>query len=292
MMGRIRKLGIVVNREIPGVRDAVRRAMTVIRDCAAEVLFDRKNAQWLGESPYDGRLQEFADQCDLILVFGGDGTFLRAARQTEACEVPLLGINMGSLGFLTLIKLAEMESVLREILAGKYRCEERMRLVATLERDGEKQGKYLALNDAVIHMSHGNRLVEFKVSVGGQYLGSYRADGLIVATPTGSTAYSLSAGGPIVHPCMDALVATPISPHALSIRPILVGGEEEFCIHIGPRSGEAILTLDGSMNVWLQQDDAIAIRRSGRSLRIVLPRDFDYFGLVGEKLGWGTPGGR
>ena len=168
-----------------------------------------------------------------------------------------------------------------------------MRLTATVIRDGAARNDYLALNDAVVHMSDGNRLVEFRIAVSGQHLGGYRADGLIVATPTGSTAYSLSAGGPIVHPTMDALVATPICPHALSIRPILVGGEEELRVSIGGRSGPAILTLDGADSIPLQSGDQIRIHRAeARALRIALPLDFDYYGLVSEKLGWGVPDGR
>ncbi len=291
-MASIQTLGIVANREVPGAREAVRRALAVAAEAGVETLLSRKMARWLGEQEGQGKLKEIAERCELMLVFGGDGTFLRAARSSEAADVPLLGINMGSLGFLTLLKLEDMEIALKSILAGEYRQEARMRLTAKLIREGGSQGSYLALNDAVIHMSHGNRLVEFMISVSGQYLGAYRADGLIVATPTGSTAYSLSAGGPIVHPTMDALVATPISPHALSIRPILVGGEEEISIRIGRRSGEAILALDGMVNVWLQPDDEIRIRRADRPLNMLLPLDFNYYGLVSEKLGWGTPDGR
>ena len=286
------KVGIVANREVPGAREAVQHAISVVREAGGQVHLARKLALWLGEKPTNGKFKEFAGDLDLVLVFGADGTFLRAARYTEDTEVPLLGINMGSLGFLTLLKLGEVEPALKAVLGGKYRREERMRLRATLHREGETQGSYLALNDAVMHMGHGSRLVEFMIAVGGQYLGGYRSDGLIVATPTGSTAYSLSAGGPIVHPTMDALVATPICPHALSIRPILAGSEEELTVNIGGRSGEAILTMDGMVNVWLQQDDEIRIRRSSRSLNIILPLDFNYYGLVSEKLGWGTPDGR
>jgi NAD+ kinase len=291
-MGSIETLGIIANREVPGAREAVERALAVAEDAGVRTMVDRKMARWLGNREGNGRLKEFIEHCDLLLVFGGDGTFLRTARKCEATDVPLLGINMGSLGFLTLLRLDEMEAALKAVLAGEYRREARMRLTARLFRDGKAQGSYLALNDAVMHMSHGNRLVEFMVSVSDQYLGAYRADGLIVATPTGSTAYSLSAGGPIVHPTMDALVATPISPHALSIRPILVGGEEEICIRIGQRSGEAILSLDGIVNVWLQTDDEVRIRKANQALKILLPIDFSYYGLVSEKLGWGSPDGR
>ncbi len=292
-MEPIRRLGIIVNREAPGARGVVERALAVAAAAGSEVLLDSATGPWLGRPAHGARVQDFAAACELFLVFGGDGSFLRAARDLEAASAPLLGINLGSLGFLTLLKLEDLEGALGAILAGQYRVEERMRLGATLRHAGAAQRELLALNDAVVHMSQGNRLVEFRIAVGGQHLGGYRADGLIVATPTGSTAYSLSAGGPIVHPTMDALVATPICPHALSIRPILVGGEEELVVAIGQRSGEATLTLDGLIALGLGSGDEIRIRRApAKPLRIALPLDFSYYGLVSEKLGWGTPDGR
>jgi NAD+ kinase len=292
-MEPIRRLGILVNREAPAARAVVERALAVAAAAGSEVLLDRETGDWLGRPAQAAGLQDVAAACELILVFGGDGSFLRAARDLEASPTPLLGINLGSLGFITLLKLESLEGALAAILAGHYRIEERMRLGASLRHAGVAQQDLLALNDAVVHMSQGKRLVEFRIAVGGQHLGGYRADGLIVATPTGSTAYSLSAGGPIVHPTMDALVATPICPHALSIRPILVGGEEELVVTIGRRSGEATLTLDGLVALGLASGDEIRIRRAAaRPLRIALPLDFSYYALVGEKLGWGTPDGR
>lgn len=292
-MQPIRSLGILANREAPGARDVVARAIAVAEASGAAVRLDAETAAWLGRRPQAETALAFASDCQLFLVFGGDGSFLRAARALEQSATPLLGINMGSLGFLTLLKLEEMEGALRAVLAGQYRIEERMRLAAALARNGETNPVLLALNDAVVHMNPSNRLVEFRIAVGGQHLGGYRADGLIVATPTGSTAYSLSAGGPIVHPTMDALVATPICPHALSIRPILVGGEEELLVTIGRRSGDATLTLDGFTTLALRSEDAIRIRRAAeRPLHLALPLDFSYYALVSEKLGWGTPAGR
>ncbi|MCP4549123.1 MAG: NAD(+) kinase [bacterium] len=288
-MKPIKTIGIVANQEIPLAEEAVRRAMAVIRSEGGEILLDSSMAAWLGEIRDAGNIADFADRCQLFLVFGGDGTFLRAARTLKGNSAPLLGFNMGSLGFLTILRLSNIETALGPILRGEYRIEERMRLTAQLHRNGVMQGDYTALNDAVMHMSHGSRLVEFNISVGGQYLGVYRSDGLIVCTPTGSTAYSMSAGGPIVHPPMNALVATPICPHALSIRPIVVSAEEEIMIRIGARSGEAVLTLDGMVNVWLQQADEIRIRKADRGAPLCIPNGFSYYSLIREKLGWGVP---
>ncbi len=286
-MKRMRKVGLLVNRDIPGAEAAVREALHLIREAKAEPRLDSETAAWLGESGSGESVSEAAVGCQAVLVFGGDGTFLRAARELADVRMPLLGINMGSLGFLTFLRLAEISETMPRVLAGNYRVEERMRLKATLERKGEMIDHHLALNDAVVSMSHGSRLIEFNISVGEQYLGDYRADGLIVSTPTGSTAYSLSAGGPIIHPTMDALVATPISPHALSIRPIVVGGEEEIAISIGERSGNSVLTVDGTVINPLQQGDVIHVRQAKRSQPIILPESLSYYGLVREKLGWG-----
>jgi len=288
-MDAVKRVGIIANQEIPGADDIVRRAMAVIKDAGCELMLDSSMAAWLGEVNDAGILTDFAERCQICLVFGGDGTFLRAARALKKRQVPLLGFNMGNLGFLTILRVDEIEEALAPIMRGDYVVEERMRLEACVQRKGQLLGQHLALNDAVMHMSQGSRLVEFNISVGGNHLGVYRADGLIVCTPTGSTAYSMSAGGPIVHPPMNALVATPICPHALSIRPIVVGDEEEFRISIGKRSGEAVLTLDGMINVWLQQGDEIFIHKADRGVPICQPTGFNYYSLVREKLGWGVP---
>ena len=292
-MKKIERVGIVANREIPGAEAAVRKAIATIRDAKSGVFLDTEMAAWLAESATCANLAEVGSASEIVLVFGGDGTFLRAARDLVESPVPLLGINMGSLGFLTYLRLADMQETLTSILSGRYTIEQRMRLKATIERDGEPGDSHLALNDAVVNMSRGSRLVEFGISVGGEYLGGYRADGLIIATPTGSTAYSMSAGGPIVHPTMNALIATPISPHALSIRPIVLSGEEEIVIKIGEHSGEAGLTLDGSLTITLHSGDAIHVRKASRSQPIIRPESLGYYGLVREKLGWGgVPGER
>ena len=286
-MSSIHSVGITANRGISGVETAVRKAIAVIEPTGCEILMDGELDDWLGLGYGAGELSQFAPRCQLILVFGGDGTFLRAARSLDSLQVPLLGINAGGLGFLTVLRRTEFEPTLRRILAGEYQIENRMRLKATLIRAGETLGEHTALNDAVMRMGHSNRLVEFSIAVGGQYLGGYRADGLIVATPTGSTAYSMSAGGPIVHPTMDALVATPICPHALAIRPLVAGAGEQFEIRIGGRSGEAALHVDGTMKVWLMRDDIIRISQAEGRLPMLLPRDFSYYALVRDKLGWG-----
>ncbi|MBN2170731.1 MAG: NAD(+)/NADH kinase [Candidatus Krumholzibacteriota bacterium] len=288
-MEPIKHVGILANREIRGADAWARKAMAFLRENGAEVLLEPEMATWLEEEPSERNLAELAKRCQLVLVFGGDGTFLRSARALEACKVPLLGINMGSLGFLTVLRLADVTAALSAILAGDYRIEQRMLLKATLFRDEEPFESYTALNDAVMHTARGSRLTEFIISVGGQYLGNYRADGLIVATPTGSTAYSMSAGGPIIHPTMNALVATPISPHALAIRPIVVGGEEQIEVQIGDRSGLASISLDGMVEVLLQQGDEVRIRRADCTQPVLFPLGFGYYSLVREKLRWGGP---
>jgi len=289
-MKPIQKIGIFANTDIPGSRAAIQAALEVIQRCGREAILEDDLVEWLGRDYPCSSRPDISKKVQLVLVFGGDGTFLRAARALNGQRVPLLGINLGRLGFLTILKVAELEAALPPIFEGDYRLERRMTLTASLKRQGRPVGVYRTLNDAVIHMSPGNRLVEFIISLQGEYLGRYRADGLIISTPTGSTAYNLSAGGPIIRPGMDALVATPICPHALSIRPIVAAGDSRFDILIGRRSGLAALSLDGTENLELLPEDIIEVAKSPDSLPVLLPSGHSFNAVLRAKLGWGESG--
>ena len=286
----IDKIGIFANMSIPGAKAAITSTLEIIRQCGREAILEDDLVEWLGEDFPRGSRPDISEKVQLVLVFGGDGTFLRAARALEGKRVPLLGINMGRLGFLTILKLGELDTALPPIFEGDYRLERRMLLTTSLHRQGRPIGVYKTLNDAVIHMSPGNRLVEFIISLQGNYLGRYRADGLIISTPTGSTAYNMSAGGPIIQPGMDALVATPICPHALSIRPIVVGGDSRFEILIGRRSGNAALSMDGQENIELLPEDLIEVAKASDSLPVLLPSGHSFNSVLRRKLGWGSSG--
>jgi NAD+ kinase len=233
---------------------------------------------------------KLARACDLIVVLGGDGTLLSIARHTDG-RVPILGVNMGELGFLTEVTEAEALPMLARVLAGRFDLDRRMTLAASLERAGRTIGRFRALNDVVISNGSLARIVGFTVTVDGLPLAHYRADGLIVATPTGSTAYSLSAGGPVVEPTVQAVLVSPISPHTLSNRPVVLRPEAVVRIAVAERENDAILTIDGQESMALAGRDVLCVRRGRTSVSLVRSPDRTYYDVLRAKLGWGGQGG-
>jgi NAD+ kinase len=224
---------------------------------------------------------------DLVIVLGGDGTLLAAARLLYKREIPILPVNLGSLGFLTSVTLDELYPLLEQMVEGNYRLSERMMLEAKLMREGATSQEERALNDAVINQAALARLMEFHLHIDGSHVGHYRADGLIVATPTGSTAYSLAAGGPIVHPDLNAFVITPICPHMLTNRPLVVPDTSKIEITFRHGDEPVHLTLDGQVGFHLQPDDRIVIEKSPSKILLVRPVKKSYFEILRSKLRWG-----
>ena len=228
-------------------------------------------------------------QCDLAIVVGGDGTLLHAARSLVDHQVPLLGVNLGRLGFLVDVSPDELGRVLDDILNGNFREEQRALLHAEVIRAGRAVTQADAFNEVVVHKSDMARMVEIRARINGRYVTDYRADGLIISTPTGSTAYALSSGGPIVHPELDAVLLVPICPHTLTQRPIMVGADSEIAIEVDPRTDTDIqLTCDGQLGSPLSGGDRVLIRKKRRALRLIHPRRYDYFEMLRAKLGWGV----
>ncbi|OSM04808.1 NAD(+) kinase [Magnetofaba australis] len=227
-----------------------------------------------------------AQGLDLMVVIGGDGTFIGAARSTVRWRAPLLGVNMGRLGFLTETPHHAMFETLEQVLSGHYRVESRTMLKAFLKRHNGEVSSYAALNDVVAHKGHLARMMEFQVSIDGQHVFANRADGLILATPTGSTAYAMSAGGPIIHPKMDAIVLTPICPHTLSNRPIVVPGNVEISIKLPNDGADRLLTVDGQIGVQLADGDEIVARAGDYPLQVIHPPERNYYELLRRKLRW------
>jgi NAD+ kinase len=227
---------------------------------------------------------------EMVVVLGGDGTLLSMADCIAAAgtNIPILGVNFGSLGFLTEVTLGELYSSLETVLAGKARVEERMMLASAVRRPGETLASSVALNDVVVTKTSRARMVDLSVSVGDEFVTRVRADGLIVATPTGSTAYNLAAGGPIVKPNVDALIVTPIAPHTLTNRPLIVPGTSIVRVqaHMDARD-EVFVTFDGQTGCQLQEGDEVSIRRSDRTLRLIRPTTRSYFEVLRQKLKWG-----
>jgi NAD+ kinase len=233
---------------------------------------------------------ELAAHCDLVIIVGGDGTLLRNARLLAGSRAPLLGINHGRLGFLADITPAEAEARLADILAGDYEEESRFLLSAQVVRNGAIMYEGAAFNDVVVHAQNMARMIELETFIDGRFLNSQRADGLIVATPTGSTAYALSGGGPVLHPCLDAIVLVPICPHTLSNRPIVVSAGSRIEIILRERNTTpAHASFDGHDNFDLVPGDRVLIHRGENRVKLIQPRGHDYFEVLRAKLHWSEP---
>jgi NAD+ kinase len=254
------------------------------------VLVERETARIAGAGLPGVSRQELARRCDLGVVFGGDGTLLSMARVVAGRRACLLGVNLGTLGFLTEVSVADLLPALAQVLAGRYTIDRRMMLEARVVRRGRRLPSLNLLNDIVINKSALARIIDLSISVDGRPVSTYKADGLIVSTPTGSTAYSLSAGGPIVDPSLQAIVLTPICPHTLTNRPIVLPDSSRIEIRLDTPDEDVYLTLDGQVGVPLRFGDIVRARRAPGWLRLVQPLGRDYFDILRRKLKWG--GGR
>lgn len=229
---------------------------------------------------------QIPDRVDLVIVLGGDGTMLSIVRLLHNRDVPILGINFGSLGFLTEVPREGMIPILEDIFNGDFRVEKRMKLEVCIQRGDKEVGRFQALNDAVINKGALARIFDMEVFVDKQFLTTYKADGLIVSTPTGSTAYSLSAGGPIMAPTQPGLILSPICPHTLTHRPLVLDGVNTITIRL--ISGEAVmLTVDGQTGLPIYRDDVVMISRSPHETRLVFPKNQNFFDVLRQKLKWG-----
>jgi len=232
--------------------------------------------------------EEIRDQAELVVVLGGDGTLISAARLFSGRDVPILGVNLGSLGFLTEITVEELYTRLEKVLEGNSHVSERMMLEVTLHREGQAIEKGHVLNDVVINKGALARIVDLETKINCHALTTYKADGLIVSTPTGSTGYSLSAGGPIIHPLMSCIVITPICPHTLTNRPIVVTDESIISITVASSFDEKVyLTLDGQVGFELHEGDSVEIRKALETTALVMSRSRDYYEILRTKLKWG-----
>jgi NAD+ kinase len=278
-------VGVVGKPHHPQLRLAVEHLVRRFGAWGVEVVVEERTALW-EDLPASRVANVLEAGVDLIVVLGGDGTLLSVARLAQAAAVPLLGVNLGSLGFLTETTLERLDPVLEDVRAGRCTVEERMMLEVVVAHGAEEHGPFTVLNDAVINKAAIARMIEMEAAVDGVYLTVYRADGLIVATPTGSTAYSLSAGGPIVYPDMEAMLVTPICPHTLTNRPLVV--PDRVAVELTIRAGQDIhLTLDGQLGIELYAKDRVTIRKSAARTRLVHCPERDWFSILRQKLKWG-----
>ena len=291
-MDRIRRVGLVAKHHVEAAASVLAELAAWLEARGVEVVFETETAQLAGVEPAHPTTTREAlpSTCDLIVLLGGDGTLIGMARRTAraAVDVPIAGVNFGSLGFLTEVTLDELYPLLEAALEGGAAIEERMMLHARTFRAGRVHAEELVLNDVVLTKAALSRIIELGVSVGGQPVMRVRADGLIVATPTGSTAYNLAAGGPIVHPVVDALLLTPIAPHMLTNRPLVVSGASEISVEpIMNGQEEVFVTFDGQSGHALQAGDIVTIRRAERPLRLLRSSRRSYFDVLRQKLKWG-----
>jgi NAD+ kinase len=283
----IRAAGIVCKPIREVVCSVVPPLIEWLRAHKIEVFVDKETQACIDTKTAVLAREAMGEKIELLIVLGGDGTLLSAARALGSHKVPILAVNLGGLGFLTSVTLDEVYPMLEQILAGQHRTGERMMLEAEIMRGGKTAERHTALNDAVANKGALARMLDFDVSVDGDHVGRYRADGLIVATPTGSTAYSLAAGGPIIHPGVDAFVITPICPHMLTNRPLVIPDTSRVEIDFSAATGPVYVTLDGQIGIQLLPMDALAIRKSASKVAFVRPPRKSYFEVLRNKLRWG-----
>jgi NAD+ kinase len=283
---RFPRIALVGRHATPGLAEPLARLAAFLVSRGHTVVLEAETAQY---TPLAGVPAVDSDalvaHADLAIVLGGDGTMLSIARRLAPHDIPLIGINLGRLGFLTDVPLAKMEATLEAMLAGRFHEERRTLLRASIDRAGGPRDDALALNDVVVNRGSGGSMIECAVDIDGRFVYTMRADGIIVATPTGSTAYALSAGGPILDPMVPALALVPVAPHALTYRPIAVAETSVITITIERGSGAGV-HCDGQAHFPLAEGERVRIRRTSHPARFLHPEDHDHFAMLREKLHW------
>ncbi|WP_416885207.1 NAD(+) kinase [Marinospirillum sp.] len=285
-----KNIGLIGRLGSTRVVDTLKRLMHFLSERHYQVIVEDQTATViLGHGFQEANRKMLAEICDLVIVVGGDGSLLGAARAMAKTGVPVLGVNRGRLGFLTDISPDDLEEKVEEVLNGQYIAERRFLLDAEIYREGEPIGTADGLNDVVLHPGKSARMIEFDLYIEGQFVYNQRSDGLIVSTPTGSTAYALSGGGPIMHPKLDALVLVPMFPHTLSSRPIVVDGSSEIKILVSTNNTTyPHISCDGQTHLVTKPGDVIYIRKKPHKLKLIHPVGHDFYDICRSKLGWNS----
>ncbi len=271
----------------PEIREQILTLARFLADQQIGIFIEEKTAQQADIKGYTTvHINAIGAYADLAVVLGGDGTMLAAARSLVDYRIPLVGINRGRFGFLTDLSSDSMLEAMGKILVGEFNTEERILLSASILRDGEVIGQGRALNDVVVNKSGAARLIEMEVTIDGQFVHRQRSDGLILSTPTGTTAYALSAGGPILHPTLDAIALVPICPHTLSNRPIAINSESKVEITL-VHAEDACVNFDGQLQLSLQQNDKVLVQRAENTVSLLHPLGHSHYDMLREKLHWG-----
>jgi len=285
----VMRVGVVGHRGYRGLSEVLQTLTTVAPALDVALFFEEELLDVAG----DAQPIHSLDELDILLTLGGDGTMLRAARLLDGRQVPMLGINLGRLGFLTCCGIDEMDAALRRVAGGDFQSSRRMMLeVRALDPTGKPRQRWLALNDAVLHKGGFARVVGLRVTVDGELIAAYAADGIVVATPAGSTAYSLSAGGPIVVPTVESILLSPISPHTLAIRPVVLPPTSEVIVEAVNAPDELLITIDGQVGTSFAAGEALSVRRAEHAVLLVRFADTTFFSRLRRKLAWGGLAGR
>jgi NAD+ kinase len=278
------RVGVIGHRGYVGLPAILGSLLDIAPEYGLTLAFE--NDLW--EIAEEGERLGDAPSVDALITLGGDGTLLRGARFLDGHTVPILGINLGRLGFLTSCSGAEFEEGVRRFAQGQYEVDSRMALAScALNRDGQERCDWRSLNDVVLHKGGFARVVRFSVFVDDEPIGSYSADGLVISTPTGSTGYSLSAGGPIVVPSMDSIVLTPVSPHTLAMRPLVLPPQVEVKVRADDGPEELLVTIDGQVGTTFTGGETLVVRRAASAVQIVRFPGTTFFTRLRRKLGWG-----
>jgi NAD+ kinase len=283
----IKRIGIISKPKKTEIREIVPSLTQWLRERNVEVFLDKETASLLESAEKSLSRNEMPSQVDLLVVLGGDGTLLAAARALNRKPVPILAVNLGGLGFLTVITREELYPTLELVLAGDFKTERRVQIEGELVRADEIISSFLALNDVVLNKGAIARILDFDVLVNGRFISTYKSDGLIVSTPTGSTAYSLAAGGPIVTPAVEAFVVTPICAHTLTNRPLVLPDSVQIEVVVKSQREVAYLTVDGQMGIATHSDDTVRLKKASSCVEIIQPPNKDYFEILRQKLKWG-----
>ncbi|HWR58301.1 MAG TPA: NAD(+)/NADH kinase [Thermodesulfovibrionales bacterium] len=281
----MKKIGIICKTGRQEPLELLTGLLPWLKQKGVDVFVDLEVAQTLNIKGYSR--SEIPGLSEIVIVLGGDGTLLSVARLVCEEGIPILGVNLGGLGFITEVQVAEIYKAMERILSGKCVVEDRLMLSASVQRHGERIADYTVLNDVVINKGALARIIEMETYVDRAYVTTFRADGLIVSSPTGSTAYCLSAGGPILYPTSDCICLTPICPHTLTNRPIVLQDNAVVEISLKSVAEDVILTLDGQVGFSLRQNDVVVVGKSPFKTRLMIPYERDFFQVLRTKLGWG-----
>lgn len=284
-------IGIIAKNNIEEPFEITKKLSNWLKERGVEVYVEKELGKKI-RHPNSIDRTDIPELVDVILVFGGDGTFLGVAR--EACKygTPILGINLGGLGFLTEVTVEELYPMMERIIDGDYEVEDRQMLITSIRRGKKNIGTYEVLNDVVINKGALARIIDLAIYIEDSHVTTYKADGIILATPTGSTAYSLSAGGPIVHPGIPVTIITPICPHTLTNRPLVVSSKMKVEIKVTTQEPDTYLTLDGQIGLRLKTGDLIEVKRTDTSVKLIKSPFRDFFSILKTKLMWGERYGK